>query len=115
MNTKQILLNTALVAGLTVTGLSMAADAPVVTPVLTREEIRAQHQEATAGMTQEERDLYRTQVQAEMTAEQRAELRASSGNADKGKGIKARDGSATGSQRMGSGSRGAGGGQGMGR
>ena len=43
-----------------------------------------------------------------MTAEQRAELRASSGNADKGKGIKARDGSATGSQRMGSGSRGAG-------
>jgi hypothetical protein len=71
-----------------------------------------------SGMTQQEREAYRTQRQSDMssmTAEQRAEMQAShgQGGSAQGQGIMARDGSASGGQYGRSG--GMGGGQGGGR
>jgi hypothetical protein len=111
MKTKTLLLNTLLAIGLTASGVSFAADEPVVTPVQDPATVREQHRAETANMTQEQREAYRAEKQAAMTPEQRAAMRASGGNADKGKGTKARDGSGTGSQRGAAGGQGAGMGQ----
>jgi hypothetical protein len=110
MKTKSVFLNTLFAIGMGVTSASFAADAPVA-PVQDPVAVRAQHRAETANMTQEQRAAYRAEKQAEMTAEQRAAMRASGGNANKGKGTKARDGSASGSQR----GSGQGAGQGKGR
>jgi hypothetical protein len=116
MNAKNIILNAALAIGLAATGSGFAADTPVTEQVQDRETIRAQHRAETANMTQEERDAYRAQKQSEMTAEQRAAMRATNGNkAGKGNGAKLRDGSGAGSQSRGSGAQGANAGKGMGR
>lgn len=138
MNAKNFILNTALALGLAAMGSGFAADEPLMTRdrdrdmthtqdqtgdkiqtqdrLRTRDEIRAEHLKETAGMTQQEREEYRAQKQAEMTTEQRAAMRASKGkNAGKGNGIKARDGFGAGSQRGGSGAMTPGSGQGMGR
>jgi len=109
MKTTTILFNSVLALGLAVAGSAFAADAPATTQVQDRAAIQAEHRAATANMTQEERDAYRAQKQSEMTAEQRAAMRASKGGANKGQGVKARDGSGAGSKG------GAGGGQGAGR
>lgn len=114
MKTKSMLLNTLLAMGLVAAGASFAADTPV-TPVQDPATVREQHRAETANMTQEQREAYRAEKQAEMTAEQRAAMRASGGSANKGKGVKARDGSASGSQRGASGAQGGGAGQGKGR
>lgn len=98
MKTNTLIRNAALVLALTAGGSAMAADTPA-TPVLDRETVRAQHRAETANMTAEERAAYRAQKQAEMTPEQRAEMRAANAGSANGKGIKARDGSATGSRR----------------
>jgi hypothetical protein len=124
MSTKKIFLGTALAIALAAAGSGFAADEPLVTrdqvrdqtqdqtktpdQLRTRDEIRAEHLKETAGMTQQERDQYRAQKQAEMTTEQRAAMRASKGGkAGKanGSGIRARDGSGMGSQGAGAGQR----------
>lgn len=67
-----------------------------------------------SAMTQQEREAYRTERQAGMTPEQRAEMQAShrQGGSAQGQGAMARDGSGTGGQY---GRGGMGGGQGRGR
>ncbi|MDP1647613.1 MAG: hypothetical protein Q8M01_05350 [Rubrivivax sp.] len=90
MNTRTILNGAALILGLAVTATSSAQVAPDVDP---------------SRMTQEQREAYRVQRQSDMaamTSEQRAEAKASRGQAGsaqgQGKGTMARDGSGTGGQ-----------------
>lgn len=86
---KQFFYHAALVFGLSASGASLAAD--------------------PSQMTQQERDVYRTQKQSEMAGmsqEQRAQMRTSQGQ---GQGTMARDGSGSG------GMVGQGGGQGAGK
>lgn len=119
MKSTNILLNSLLALALTGIGNAYAA---AEAQVQTREEIRTQHRDATAGMTVEQREQYRLEQQAQMTDEQRAALRAENQNAKAeqrksktskrqgaGNGTMLRDGSGAGSQR------GAQGGMGMGR
>lgn len=113
MKTNTLFLGSALALALVASGATFAADTTTVPAVTDPAAVRAEHRAAMANMTQEERDAYRAQQQATMTAEQRAAMRASGGNANKGgkgAGIKARDGSGAGKMRGGSG-----GGQGQGR
>ena len=119
MKTTTLLLNSLLALALAGIGNTYAAEEA---QVQTREEIRAQHQAETAGMTVQEREQYRLEQQAKMTDEQRAALRAekqaqkAQQKKDKaakkqgaGNGTMLRDGSGAGSQR------GSQGGMGMGR
>ncbi len=119
MKTTNILLSSLLAMALTGFGNAYADD---VTPLQSRDEIRAQHLRDTAGMTAEEREQYRIQQQSQMTDEQRAALRAerqaqkaeqrknkAATKQGAGNGMKLRDGSGAGSQR------GSQGGMGMGR
>lgn len=119
MKTTNILLSSMLALALAGIGNAYAADDA---PVLTREEIRAQHLRETAGMTAEEREQYRIQQQSEMSDEQRAALQAerqaqkaeqrkekAARKQGAGNGTMLRDGSGAGSQR------GSQGGMGMGR
>lgn len=101
MNTRTILNGAALILGLAATGTSFAQVAPNVDP---------------AQMTQQEREAYRVQRQSDMAAmtpEQRAEAKASRGQAGsaqgQGKGTMARDGSGTGGQYGKAGGQGGGG------
>lgn len=100
MKTTNFLNVAALIVGLAGAGASLAQVTPNVDP---------------AQMTQQEREAYRTQRQSEMaamTAEQRAEMKASrsqTGSAQgQGKGTMARDGSGTGGQYGKAGGRGKG-------
>jgi len=110
MKTTTVLLNGLLALALAGVGNAYAVDEPV----LTREEIRAQHREATANMTEAEREQYRLEQQSKMTDEQRDALRAektaqkkqkkekkykSEGTNGSGSGTMLRDGSGAGSQR----------------
>jgi hypothetical protein len=119
MKTTTILLNSLLALALAGIGNAYAAEEA---QVQTREQIRAEHQAETAGMTVQEREQYRLQKQEEMTDEQRAALRAEKQKAKAeqkknktakqqgaGNGNMLRDGSGAGSQR------GSQGGMGMGR
>ncbi len=106
MNTRTFLSGAAMIVGLAATGASFAQVAPNVDP---------------SQMTQEQREAYRVQRQSDMaamTAEQRAEVKASRGQSgsaqQQGKGTMARDGSGTGGQYGKVGGQG-GGGRGKGR
>lgn len=103
MNTRTILNGAALILGLAAAGTSFAQVAPDVDP---------------SRMTQQEREAYRVQRQSDMAAmtpEQRAEAKASRGQAGsaqgqgQGKGTMARDGSGTGGQYGKAGGQGGGG------
>lgn len=92
--------NAALVFGLAAAVPVFADDLPAVDP---------------SRMTQQEREAYRSERQASMTPEQRAEMQAThrQGGSAQGQGAMARDGSGTGGQYGRGG--GMGGGQGRGR
>lgn len=105
MKTNNLFLGSALALALVASGASFAATTVPADPAA----VRAEHRAATANMTQAEREAYRAQKQAEMTPEQRAAMRASSG---KGSGTKVRDGSGAGKMH---GAHGGGMGQGKGR
>lgn len=96
MNSRNFFYNAALVFGLAASGVSFADEAVTVDP---------------SRMTQQEREAYRTERQANMTPEQRAEMQAShsQGGSAQGQGTMARDGSGSGGQY------GKGGGQGGGQ
>lgn len=101
MNTRNFLYNAALIFGVAAAGPSFADEPAGADP---------------SRMTQQEREAYRTQRQAEMsnmTAEQRAEMQAShsQGGSAQGQGTMARDGSGSGGQY---GRSGGGGGRGRG-
>lgn len=99
MNSRNFFYNAALVFGLAVSGVSFADETVTVDP---------------SRMTQQEREAYRTERQAGMTPEQRAEMQASQGGSAQGQGTMARDGSGSGGQYGRSGGQGGGQGGGMG-
>lgn len=102
MNSRNFFYNAALIFGLTATGISFADEVTTVDP---------------SSMTQQEREAYRTERQASMTPEQRAERQAShnQGSSAQGQGAMARDGSGSGGQYGRSGGMGGGQGKGGGR
>lgn len=106
MKNAKFLYNAALVFGLAAAAPVFADDAATVNPsTMTqqeREAYRSQRQAEMSGMTQQEREAYRTQRQSEMsgmTPEQRGEAQARNRSGwDQGQGTMARDGSGTGGQ-----------------
>ena len=132
MNANKVLLNSLLALAITGMGSAYAADqTQTQTKIQDRDAVRAEHREATSGMTAEQRDQYRAEKQSEMTTEQRAAMRAEKQNkkaeqkklkaekkkhkadkkiarknAEKGNGMKLHDGSGAGAQHSAQGSMG---------
>lgn len=102
MNQRKFLYHAALAFGLVAAVPVFAEEAPAADP---------------SRMTQQEREVYRTERQSGMTAEQRAKVQASysQGGSAQGQGTVARDGSASGGQYGRSGGMGSGQGGGRGR